>query len=92
MFNRNKDDSQIVLPFIKADVTRQEAADLKEVERSFARIFASDDGQRVMAYLQSVTFQRALGAEATHSQLRHLEGQRALVASMLRLIARGREN
>lgn len=64
--------------------------EMREIERCFARVFSSDDGQKIIGYLQSVTFQRALGMEATDSHLRHIEGQRALVAKMLRLIDRGR--
>lgn len=64
--------------------------ELREVEKSFARLFATEDGQKVLAHLQVVTFQRALGPEAADEQLRYLEGQRAMVATILRLIDRGR--
>lgn len=62
----------------------------KEVERLFARLFLSEEGQKVISYLQLITFQRALGAETSNDQLRYIEGQRSLVANILRLIDRGR--
>lgn len=65
-------------------------SELRDIERSFARLFSSEDGQRVLAYLQVMTFQRALSAESSDQDIRHLEGQRALMASILRLIDRGR--
>lgn len=62
----------------------------REIEKAAARLFASDDGRRVLSYLQTVTFNRALGPAAPDEQLRYMEGQRALVAAILRLIDRGR--
>ncbi|CAO3448581.1 hypothetical protein [Azospirillum largimobile] len=57
---------------------------------SFARCFAGSDGARVLAVLRAMTLDRALGADAPEAALRHLEGQRQLVATILALIARGR--
>lgn len=65
-------------------------AEMREIEKAFARLFASDDGQKVLAHLQVVTFQRALGPGVADEQLRYMEGQRAMVATILRLIDRGR--
>ncbi len=62
----------------------------KDMERAFARLFSTDDGQKVLAYLQEITFQRALGAGSPEEHLRYAEGQRSLVATILRLIDRGR--
>jgi hypothetical protein len=62
----------------------------RDIERAFARLFSTADGQAVLSHLQAITFQRALGAGSTDQQLRYLEGQRAMVASILRLIDRGR--
>jgi hypothetical protein len=64
--------------------------DLRDIEKSFARVFASDDGKRVLSHLQAITFCRALGAESSDQSLRYAEGQRALVATILRMIDRGR--
>jgi hypothetical protein len=65
-------------------------ADMRDIEKSFTRVFASEDGKRVLAHLQAVTFCRALGGESSEAHLRYTEGQRALVAMMLRMIDRGR--
>ena len=65
-------------------------SETRDIERAFARLFTSEDGQKVLSHLQVITFQRALGAGSTDQQLRYLEGQRAMVATILRLIDRGR--
>lgn len=56
----------------------------------FARCFAGNDGARVLAVLRAMTLDRALGPDAPEAALRHLEGQRQLVATILALVARGR--
>ena len=55
-----------------------------------ARCFATPEGELVLAHLKAMTVKRVLGPVADDAQLRHLEGQRALVAHLLALIARGR--
>lgn len=64
----------------------------KEMERSFARVFSTEEGKKVLAWLQVMTFHRAGGAETSDHHLRHMEGQRSLVAAILRMIDRGRTN
>ncbi|MCI5061302.1 MAG: hypothetical protein MRY79_09595 [Alphaproteobacteria bacterium] len=63
----------------------------QEIERLFTRVFSSEEGKKLLAYLQVTTFQRALGADSSDSQIRFAEGQRALVANISRLIERGRK-
>lgn len=63
----------------------------QDIERIFARCFATDDGRKVLAHLQTMTFSRAYGPDASDQQLRYAEGQRALMAQVLRLIDRGRQ-
>jgi len=63
----------------------------REIEKAFARLFLSEDGQKVLAHLQVLTFQRALGANSSDNELRYMEGQRAMMGSILRLIDRGRK-
>lgn len=65
--------------------------DQSSVERAFARTFSTDDGKIVLSHLQSITFQRALGAEAPDEQLRYMEGQRSMMANIMRLIRCGRD-
>lgn len=56
---------------------------------AFARCFATPDGARVLAVLRALTLDRALGPGAPEPMLRHMEGQRHLVATILALTARG---
>ena len=63
---------------------------LSDTEKCFARCFAGKDGEEVVSWLRQMTMARALGPEARDAELRHLEGQRYLVAQICALIARGR--
>lgn len=63
----------------------------RDIERSFARCFGTEDGQKVLSHLQVLTFQRAYGPDSSDEKLRYTEGQRALVGMILRLIDRGRQ-
>lgn len=62
----------------------------RDVERAYARTFATDDGKTVLGHLQNLTFVRAYGADAPEAHLRYAEGQRALVGTILRLVSAGR--
>lgn len=64
--------------------------DQRDMERTFARVFSSDDGRKVLAHLQVMGFHRTLSPVSSDEQLRHAEGQRAMVANILRLVDRGR--
>ncbi len=64
--------------------------DQRNIEQLFARLFSSEDGKNVLAYLQNLTFHRAANPSQSEADLRHMEGQRSLLATMLRLIERGR--
>lgn len=65
-------------------------ADRDRLARAFARCFAGDDGVRVLAHLRALTRDRVFGPEASDAALRHVEGQRQLVALIESQIARGR--
>ena len=56
---------------------------------AFARCFSTSEGRRVLRHLRGWTMERTLGPSATDAHLRHLEGQRQLVAHVLMLIAQG---
>lgn len=56
---------------------------------AFARCLSGADGRRVLDHLRAMTLHRALGPAAPDAALRHLEGQRALVAHVLALVVRG---
>jgi len=60
--------------------------DQKSIEKSFAKVFASEDGKKVLAYLQHITFNRAHSPDTDYKNLYFYEGQRALVGNILRLI------
>ncbi len=64
--------------------------EMREIERSFARVFATEEGRKVLAWLQVMTFQRAGTSNTSADQLRFMEGQRNLMASILRMIDRGK--
>ncbi|WNK00125.1 hypothetical protein L2D14_01545 [Thalassospiraceae bacterium LMO-JJ14] len=55
-----------------------------------ARCFQGADGRRLLAYLRTITLERALGPDSGDAHLRHLEGQRQLVSHLQVLIERGR--
>lgn len=55
------------------------------------RCFSTPDGRRTLDLLKAMTLERAAGPEITDAALRHLEGQRCLVALLLALVARGRD-
>ena len=76
------------IDFQAVDTSRLEQ---QEIARAYARLFRSDDGRTVLSHLQALTFQRALTPAAAEAELRYTEGQRALVAQILRLIGRGRQ-
>ncbi len=65
-------------------------SDQKNIDRLFARVFSTDDGQKILAYLHHITANRVMSAQATEEQLRHMEGQRALVQTIQKLSTRGR--
>ena len=73
------------MPSLKA--SRLEAP---EIERIFARLFSTDDGQKALHHLSGMTLLRSAGLEASNEALRFFEGQRSMVTTILRLIERGR--
>ena len=77
MFFKNKEN--IYIPHISK-------LERKEIERLFTRVFKTEEGQKVLAYLQYITFHRVLTSNADEAQLRHQEGERALVSKILKLI------
>lgn len=96
MFKNSKELSQNVNAMTQAELgtvyhfPEPKPADMRHIERTFTRLFSTQDGQKVLSHLQAITFQRAYSVESTEAQLRYAEGQRALVATILRLMDRGR--
>ncbi|NQV46539.1 MAG: hypothetical protein HQ504_02030 [Rhodospirillaceae bacterium] len=75
-----------------ATANNDSAATDKDLAQCFARCFRDRDGERVTRHLKAMTMEQALGPGAPDTVLRHLEGQRQLVAHILALIERGRGN
>jgi pyruvate carboxylase len=61
-----------------------------DAPRIFARLFSSDDGQKVLSYLRVTVNARVGGPEAGESQLRYQDGQRGLLQTINGLIEQGR--
>lgn len=66
--------------------------DQKNIDRLFTRVFLSEDGQKVLAYLHHLTTSRITNPNATTEELRHKEGQHALVQTIQKLTDRGRHS
>ena len=86
MFWKNKPKMEII------DVSYLSKIDQQNIKRVFTRVFSSDDGKKALAYLQYITFHRNLGAGASNDQLRHIDGQRSLVATILNFVEQGKSN
>lgn len=52
---------------------------MENIYKNYARTFSTPSGRAVLAHLRKITIERVLGPNATESQLRSLESQRALV-------------
>ena len=72
-----------------ADHAIDESA-LDELAQAAARCLRGADGQRLLAHLRAITIERHLAPECSGRTLRHLEGQRHLVAYLDSLRQRGR--
>lgn len=58
--------------------------------RAFAHCFRDAAGAIVLEHLRKVFLDRRVGPSASDAELRHVEGQRSVVAHVLALIERGR--
>lgn len=65
--------------------------DMEDLARIFARCFRGRDGDRAVAYLKAQTTELAAGPDISDARLRHLEGQRFMVRTIINLIERGRQ-
>jgi hypothetical protein len=61
-----------------------------ELARAFARCFAGSEGALALDHLRRVFLDRRLPPTASDAELRHLEGQRSVVAHIVALAERGR--
>ena len=65
---------------------------MERTEHAFARALSGDAGRVVLGHLRQMTIERTLGPNASDSELRWAEAQRALVHQIETLVLRGREN
>ncbi|MBO8407531.1 MAG: hypothetical protein IAC77_03690 [Proteobacteria bacterium] len=63
---------------------------MKDLEQNYARTFSTAAGVAVLKHLRKITVERVLGPNATDSELRGLEAQRALVHQIEMMIQRGK--
>lgn len=61
----------------------------KELQKSFARAFATNDGADVLRDLMARTIDTIMPATRSAAELRHLEGSRAIVRYIINQIERG---
>lgn len=76
-------------PFDPAGAKAQGESGDERLAAAYARCFVGGDGRQVLDHLRALTMNRTLGPAAPDAALRHLEGQRALVAHVLALVVRG---
>ena len=62
-----------------------------ELCRAAAACLGTAHGRRLLRHLRQSFLDRRLAPSATDAELRHVEGQRSVVAHLLRLIERGRD-
>ena len=65
---------------------------MKDIESIYAKVFAGVSGELVIKHLRKITIERVLGPNANESELRFVEGQRALVHQIEQMIHRGKSN
>lgn len=62
-----------------------------ELCRAAAASLGTPGGRAVLRHLRQSFLDRRLAPTATDAELRHVEGQRSVVAHLLRLVERGRD-
>ena len=62
---------------------------MTEIEKQYARAFATPAGKQVLTHLRSITIERILGQNATNEELRWWAAQNSLVHHIENLIKRG---
>ena len=68
---------------------QEHAVEHKTLEQLASRVFANDDGERLLRHLEALTMQRVVSPDCATSVLWHLEGQRFLVNQLRRLVDKG---
>ena len=63
---------------------------MTDIEQHYIRTFSTPSGRAVLAHLRKMTIERYLGPNASDSELRALESQRALVHQIEKLSNQGK--
>lgn len=63
---------------------------MTDIEQHYIRTFSTPSGRAVLAHLRKITIERYLGPNASDSELRSLESQRALVHHIENLSNQGK--
>ena len=62
---------------------------MTDIEKQYARTFATGAGKQVLSHLRSITVERILGQNVTNDELRWWAAQGALVHQIENFIKRG---
>jgi hypothetical protein len=79
------------LQSINPDIAEKQQVDKDDIDRLYLRVFASDDGAKLLTHLRSLTIEQPTwypGEEASHGYAR--EGQNSLVREIERRMKRAR--
>lgn len=56
-----------------------------KIKTSYIRLFNSTNGKEVLDHLEKITLKRCLGPDSKPSEIWYLEGQRALVKTIMNM-------
>ena len=74
------------------EIAHKQQVDKDDIDRLYLRVFGSDDGQKLLTHLRSLTIEQPTwypGEDASHGYAR--EGQNSLVREIERRMKRARE-
>lgn len=83
---RQKSQQAPIVPEDEPELPRSEA----DIARVYAQLFTSPGGKRVLNHLKQRYLYTPSDPDMSEASLRHAQGQRDCVLTMLRLIERGR--
>lgn len=62
---------------------------MQDIEKQYARTFATNSGKQVLAHLRSMTIERIVGPNVSNEDLRWWAAQNALIHHIENLIKKG---
>lgn len=75
-----------------ADGIQKPLEEEEELNRLAAQVFREPPAQKFLSYLRSITINNLQGSGVSDNELRHMEGQRYIVALIERRIEHGRRS